>query len=127
MEPTVTMKNRTLACYALLCAMSAPPAFGQSAKLGIFTDEGDVGTVGKAGATVYDAGKGEFVVTGGGANMWTTNDAFHFVWKKMSGDLKLAADISFLSTNGNEHRKGCLVIRQALTADSPYLDVAVHG
>jgi Tol biopolymer transport system component len=45
----------------------------------------------------------------------------------MSGDLTLATNIRWIGTNGNAHRKACLVIRQSLDADSPYADVAVHG
>jgi hypothetical protein len=59
--------------------------------------------------------------------MWSTNDAFHFVWKKVSGDLSLAADIRFLGQGGDPHRKACLVIRQDLTPGSAYADAALHG
>jgi TolB protein len=59
--------------------------------------------------------------------MWFTNDAFHFVWKKVSGDLSLAADVIFEGTGGNAHRKACLMFRQSLDADSAYVDAALHG
>jgi len=49
------------------------------------------------------------------------------VWKKMSGDVTLTADISFLGRGVNEHRKAVLMIRQTLDADSPYADAALHG
>ena len=54
-------------------------------------------------------------------------DAFHFVWKKASGDLSLAADIAFVGAGNDPHRKACLMIRQSLDADSAYVDVALHG
>jgi dipeptidyl aminopeptidase/acylaminoacyl peptidase len=66
-------------------------------------------------------------VTGGGENMWFTKDAFHFVWKRVSGDVALAADLQWIGTAGNAHRKAGLVIRQSLDPDSPYVDVVVHG
>ena len=59
--------------------------------------------------------------------MWSTQDAFHYVWKKVTGDLSLAADVSFLGSGREAHRKACLVIRQGLEADSAYVDAAVHG
>src|SRR5256884_5178709 len=59
--------------------------------------------------------------------MWFTNDAFQFVWKKMTGDVALTADIRWIGTGGNAHRKACLLIRQSLNPDSPYADAAVHG
>ncbi len=59
--------------------------------------------------------------------MWFTNDAFHSVWKKVSGDVSLAADISFPASGGNAHRKACLLIRQSLDPASAYADAALHG
>src|SRR5258708_10078161 len=59
--------------------------------------------------------------------MWLGNDAFQFAWKKVSGDVTLTADISFLGKGANEHRKAVLMIRQSLDADSPYADAALHG
>jgi hypothetical protein len=59
--------------------------------------------------------------------MWFTNDAFHFVWKRVSGDFALQAAIEFLGSGGNAHRKACLMVRQSLSPDSAYVDVAVHG
>lgn len=59
--------------------------------------------------------------------MWFTNDAFHFVWKKVSGDVSLAAEIAFVGEGGDPHRKACLLVRQDLEPDSAYADAAVHG
>jgi Tol biopolymer transport system component len=100
--------------------------FGQS-PLGIFSDQADIGKVAKPGAAQFDSVKNEYAVSGGGENIWFTNDAFHFIWKKMSGDFTLTADINFSGTGGNPHRKACLFARQSLDANSAYADVAVHG
>ena len=64
--------------------------------------------------------------------MWATADHFHYVYKKLSGDVALEATIAFGSSNPatgapNEHRKACLVIRQTLDSDSVYADAAAHG
>jgi hypothetical protein len=59
--------------------------------------------------------------------MWSTRDAFHFAWTKATGDVSLAADVSFVGAGKNPHRKACLLIRQSLDADAAYVDVAVHG
>jgi TolB protein len=101
--------------------------FLPQASLGIFEGKGDVGDVRKAGGVEYDATKKTYLVSGGGENMWATTDGFHFVWKKMSGDISIAADIKILGTGGNAHRKGALLLRQSLDADSAYADIAVHG
>lgn len=103
------------------------PVAVREAALGMFEKHGDIGAVRKPGAVQYDAARKSYLVTGGGENMWATNDAFHFVWKRMAGDVSLAADIDWVSTGGDPHRKAGLLIRQSLDPDSPYADVVVHG
>jgi len=99
----------------------------QSAELGLFENQADIGKPGKPGSAVFELATGSYPVTGGGENMWFTNDAFHFVWKQVSGDFALQAAVEWIGTGGNAHRKACLMVRQSLTADSPYIDVALHG
>src|SRR5271165_6611972 len=95
--------------------------------IGIFAGHGDVGTVLHPGSVNYDAAKHSYTLAASGENMWFTADAFHFVWKKVSGDVSLAADVSFLGEGKNPHRKAVLMVRQTLDADSAYADVALHG
>jgi len=59
--------------------------------------------------------------------MWFTNDAFHFLWKKLTGDFAFQAAVEWLGTGGNAHRKACLLVRQDLSPDSAYVDAALHG
>ena len=99
----------------------------RGAEVGMFEGHGDVGATGRTGSAIWEAGSGTYTVSGGGANMWFTNDALHFVWKRVSGDVTLAADIQFLGTGGDPHRKACLLVRQNLEPGSAYADVAVHG
>jgi Tol biopolymer transport system component len=97
-----------------------------AAAIGVFDNHLDVGGPKHSGAAAFDGTTGSYKVTGGGRNMWFTNDALHFVWKKVSGDVTLAADIA-LSKGGDPHRKACLLIRQSLEPDSAYADAALHG
>src|SRR3954447_13753014 len=99
----------------------------QSQSLGIFTEHSDVGSVLHSGSTTYDPSKNAYTLVGSGENMWATADAFQFAWKKISGDMEISADISFLNSGGNEHKKAVLMLRQSLDADSVYADVALHG
>lgn len=95
--------------------------------LGIFEGSGDVGTVLHAGSVTFDSATSKYTIAGAGENMWFTHDAFQFVWKKASGDNSISADISFLGEGKNPHRKAVVMIRQSLDADSPYVDIALHG
>ncbi len=101
--------------------------YSQDSNLGIFEAQSDIGKVGKPGSAKYDADNGLYTITGGGTNMWFTGDEFHFVWKKVSGDISLSANITWPDTGGNPHRKACLIIRQNLDTSSAYADAALHG
>jgi hypothetical protein len=131
------MLSRYARCFAALSSFflmvcfqpAALPAQTAGASLGIFEGQSDVGSVMPAGTAVYDAASGVYTLTSAGANLWSTADGFHFVWKKLAGDVVLTADIAFPVTTGhsNPHRKGVLILRQTLDADSVYADAAQHG
>ncbi|HXP61272.1 MAG TPA: TolB family protein [Dongiaceae bacterium] len=114
-----------------LCALSGLvfQAMGaaHAGEVGVFPEQGDIGSVGKAGSATFHAAHSFYLVNGGGENMWFTNDALHFAWTRVSGDFDLSAAIEWLGSGGNAHRKACLIARQGLEPDSPYVDVAVHG
>src|SRR2546430_4367113 len=114
---------RMTACAALWLFIS----ISYSADLGLFDDQTDIGKVTHAGSTSFDPASRSYSISGGGENMWFTNDAFHFVWTRVSGDFTLQAAIEWLGAGGNAHKKACLIARQNLAPDAPYVDMAVHG
>ena len=117
--------RRLLSVAALMmCAVAAqaPPE-----RLGAFEGHQDVGAVLHAGAASYDASTRKYTVTGSGENMWAAQDAFHFVWQKVSGDVTLTADVHIVGEGGDPHRKAVLMIRQSLDPDAAYVDAALHG
>jgi TolB protein len=101
----------------------------QPGSLGIFEGQSDVGSVTPPGVSTYRADSSVYTIKAAGANVWSTTDGFHFVWKKASGDISLTADINFPDSTGNPspHRKAVLMFRQALDANSVYVDAAQHG
>jgi Tol biopolymer transport system component len=102
-------------------------AQGTPKPIGVFEDHGDIGTVLHPGSARYDSTAAAYTVSGSGDNMWFGQDDFHFVWKKMSGDVAISAGISFVGFRGNDHRKAVLMIRQSLDGNSTAVDVARHG
>jgi TolB protein len=98
-----------------------------AAGAGVFDGQGDVGETPRKGSVEYNASAGEYRITGGGANIWAATDAFYYVWKRMSGDVTLTADVRFDGVGAVMHRKAVLMIRQGLEPDAPYADVALHG
>jgi TolB protein len=99
----------------------------RGAERDIFQGQTDIGGPSKSGSGLFEPGSGSYTLAGGGENMWFTNDAFHFMWTRVSGDLALHASIEWLTAGGNAHRKACLMVRQSLDPNSAYVDVAVHG
>ena len=116
------------------CAFWEGPDPEAAAPLGIFTDSVDVGTPSTLGrgSARFDADRNTYTVAGGGENMWGSADHFHYVWKKVSGDVMLEATAEFVGTAPGTgtpagHRKACLVLRQTLDPDAVYADAAAHG
>jgi TolB protein len=129
MNESLGRRRWTQILVGLLVSISVAVASAESKNepLGLFDDHGDVGTVLHAGSAHFDRAKAEYTVTGSGENMWFGVDDFHFVWKKMSGDVAISATIAFAGDKGNNHRKAVLMIRQSLEGNSPSVDVARHG
>jgi len=97
--------------------------------LGIFENQSDVGSVVPPEVATFDAASGVYTIRSVGANLWVNVDAFHFVWRKVSGDVSLTADVKLADAGpgSDPHRKALLMFRQTLDADAMYADAAVHG
>ncbi|HEX2586259.1 MAG TPA: hypothetical protein VHL14_14120 [Steroidobacteraceae bacterium] len=95
--------------------------------IGIFEAQTDVGAAVINGSSTYDATTEQYSITSAGYNIWYVRDEFRFLWKKMKGDISLAADTTFPDADGFFDRKVVLVIRQSLDDDSTEAVVALHG
>jgi Tol biopolymer transport system component len=116
MKPRIPFRSLVLCCAAVLSGAE---------NLGIYEADGDIGETPQKGKVEFSGG--EYRVTGGGANVWANTDAFHYVWKKMSGDVAISADIRFVGSGAVAHRKAMLMIRQSADPDAAYADAALHG
>jgi len=109
----------------LLCDITASQT-GNS-MVGIFESRGDLGVTPKTGSIEFNRASGEYRVTGGGGNIWGTEDALYFAWRRISGDVTVTADVRFIGAGAVAHRKAVLMVRQDLTPGSAYADLALHG
>ena len=84
-------------CGAVFLTSALLPCSADAQALGLFTQSGDVGTPSTIGpgSARYDAASKSYFVTGGGENMWASADHFHYLWKKVSGDVLLEASVEF--------------------------------
>jgi hypothetical protein len=108
------------------CAATALASAAEAAPVGVFQAQGDVGAPHLAGAAQFDRKTGAYLVTGGGKNIWTGSDGFHFVRRKASGDLSITTDLRWTTPGGDPHRKAGIMIRQGLEPDAPYVDVMMQ-
>jgi hypothetical protein len=100
--------------------------------IGIFQGQSDVGSALVPGSSSFDPGKGdpakgEYTIHSAGYNVWYVRDEFRYLWRRVSGDISLAADVRFPDPNGYGDRKAVLVIRQSLDDDAKEVVVALHG
>jgi phosphatidylserine/phosphatidylglycerophosphate/cardiolipin synthase-like enzyme len=79
--------------------------------------DADVGAVGAAGSSSYTGGT--FTVSGAGADVWGTADAFHFTYQSLSGDGQIVARVASVE-NVNSWSKAGVMIRGSLAANAPF-------
>jgi hypothetical protein len=131
-SPTSTVPTWAQPGTATHTQTAPPPDFHRPSKnfatpIGIFEGQSDIGSAVVPGSASYDAATKQYTINSAGYNVWYTRDEFRFLWKKMSGDISLAADISYPDPNGYGDRKAVLIIRQDLEDDSKEALVALHG
>ena len=125
--PGLLALTSTLALGFIATSIASAQTAGNP--LGIFESQSDVGSVVPPGVATFEAATGVYTVRSAGANLWVNVDAFHFVWKKVAGDVSLTADVKLADAGptASPHRKALLMFRQTLDSDSLYADAAIHG
>ena len=103
------------------------PSRNLETPIGIFDGQSDIGSAVVPGSASYDAATKQYTINSAGYNIWYSRDEFYFLWKKMSGDVSLAADVTFPDPKGYGDRKAVLVIRQNLDDDAKEAMLGEHG
>jgi len=106
-----------------------PPGYHRDTRventpIGVFDGQADVGGAVVPGSASL-AGS-TYTIRSAGYNVWYTRDEFRFLFKRMSGDVSLAADIAYPAGGFGDH-KAVLIVRQSLADDAPEALVALHG
>lgn len=95
--------------------------------LGLFEAQTDVGTVSRPGACVYDGEQQAYTIEGAGANIWGDHDDFHYVWRRMTGNVIVSARVQFIGAGVDPHRKLGWMVRASLDPSAANVNAAVHG
>ncbi|HZE96975.1 MAG TPA: hypothetical protein VE981_08105 [Planctomycetota bacterium] len=77
----------------------------------------DIGAVGSAGSILHLGG--QYSATGSGADIWDNADAFHFVYRSLTGDGEMAARVVSLA-NTDAWAKAGVMIRESLGPGSTF-------
>jgi hypothetical protein len=103
------------------------PSQNFATPIGLFDGQSDIGGAVVAGSAAYDSATKQYTINSAGYNIWYSRDEFRYLWKKVSGDVSLAADVTFPDPKGYGDRKAVLVIRQNLDDDSKEAMIGEHG
>jgi hypothetical protein len=103
------------------------PTRTEATPIGIFDGQSDVGAALVPGSATFNPATGQYTIHSAGYNIWYSRDEFRYLWKKMSGDISLAASISFPTPEPPSDRKVVLILRQSLNDDSPEAMVGEHA
>jgi hypothetical protein len=87
----------------------------------------DIGKVSTPGVMQYDAANDVYTVSAADLNLWNATDAASIVWMKVKGDFVITGDIDFVGEGVNPHRKIGFMIREDLSDNCAYADIAIHG
>ena len=80
----------------------------------------DIGDVAQPGHSEFETSGGRLFVTGGGADIWGTADAFQFMYQPLSGDGEIRLSVIDVQ-NTDPNAKAGIMIRQNLDPGSPHV------
>jgi len=120
------VKKRTIYLFALALTGMAN-ASPNGGPLGDFEAHGDIGSPKIAGYATFNGASQVYTLSAGGVNIWAKRDEFQFAYRKMKGDFIVQAQMEFVGTGTDPHRKGGIMARSALDFDAAYVDGALHG
>lgn len=125
MKHSHTIKTTTFSIVSFLFISTMLNA--QTPDTGIFTQHGDIGKRTLAGDAEYNPDTQIYSITGSGENIWDEEDAFHYTWRKATGDFIVRARMKFEGEGRHSHRKMGWMLRNNKTEGSPHFSAVVHG
>ena len=120
-------KMKAMTIFVTSMLLIAACSSNQQNRSGLFEGFGDVGDPQLSGSFDYNPSIKVYTLIGGGTNMWFNSDEFFMAWTQMDGDFSISAQVAFEGEGVNAHRKMGVIIRESLTGESKYADIAVHG
>ncbi|MHC4706806.1 MAG: DUF1349 domain-containing protein, partial [Planctomycetota bacterium] len=82
---------------------------------------------GAASGVSFDEATGTYTITGAGDDIWNNADAFHYVYRELTGDATMVARVTDNGTGSNAWAKGGVMIRQSLEPGSVNVSGFITG
>jgi hypothetical protein len=82
---------------------------------------------GQASNISVDEATGTYKITGEGADIWGSSDAFHYVYMTLTGDGEISARVVSNGTGTNTWAKGGVMIRETTAANSKHMIMGMTG
>ena len=92
-----------------------------------FVQISDIGSVSTPGTMTYVKATDTYTMSASGVNLWFAKDACSLIWLKVDGDFEITGEVDLVGEGVNAHRKLGFMVREDLTEDCAYADIAVHG
>ncbi|WP_373521272.1 hypothetical protein [Aquiflexum sp.] len=118
-----TYSRVPLSCFVLILSLVSC----SQNPLGVFEQFQDIGDPALSGNTVYDSNTDSYTLTGSGYNIWFDRDEFHFLYKEVSGDFSLTANMELIGVGVDPHRKIGIMLRSSKAEDAAHMTATVHG
>lgn len=80
-----------------------------------------------AGSSRFDKTTKQYVLKGGGYNIWFDRDEFQYLYNKIKGDFVLTGNFKFIGKGKEGHRKMGWMVRYSLDDNDAHASAVVHG
>src|SRR5437764_110155 len=114
-DPVITSPARRYSRTALMALIVLFSGAAYARALPPGWADGDIGAVGAVGSS--SGSGGSFTVTGAGADIWGTADAFHYVYTTLTGDGSIVAQVTSEQYVANWTKAG-VMMRETLDPGS---------
>jgi len=99
----------------------------QNNQVGVFQNNSDIGNPKRTGSSAYNQSSQDYILSGGGYNIWFERDEFHYLFNKIKGDFILTANFEFIGKGTEAHRKTGFMVRETTDEKSVHISATLHG
>jgi TolB protein len=96
-------------------------------QFGQFEGQTDVGSASLNGSCEYDSEQQTYTIRTTGAKIGADRDAFHFVWKRMTGNFIVTTRAAWSTAGADPHWKFGWMARPSLKTASPQVCSSIHA